>query len=142
MRLSLIIFFLPLTLSNIASADEPSPRYSLSTQGQAVLGEFGLDAIQPITVGQAQEVRGTGGSAATRGHSFLSAMIMDGESKSYVFGIDTNMGFANITQGGVLGPIDPFHEQQSNLGLALEVGNLFNGVLLGGAGGRATAFYR
>lgn len=142
MRLLIMAGVLSFTVLNLATADEPSARYRLSSQGQEVLGQFGLDAIQPVTVQEAQQVRGTGGSAGTRGHSFLSAMVMDPQSKSYAFGVDTNMGFANVTQGGIVGPVDPFHVQKSSLGIGLNVENFFNGFIIGTAGGSATAYYR
>jgi len=98
--------------------------------------------MQPVAAEQAHAIRGAGGSAATRGHSFLAGMLMDGNTKSYVFGVDTNMGFASLSQGGIVGPIDPWHVQQSNLALSLEVESYFRGMLLGSAGGTATALFR
>lgn len=130
------------SVSGMVQADEPSKAFRLSKKGEATLGQFGLTNLQPVEQKEAVKVRGTGGSAATRGHSFLSGMLLDGNSKSYVFGVDTNMGFANLTQGGLVSAIDPFHSQESNLGLSLNVENMFRGVLLGGAGGTATSFFR
>lgn len=123
-------------------ADEPAKAYKLSKKGEQTLSQFGLTDLQPVEKKAARKVRGTGGSAATRGHSFLSGMLMDGSTKSYVFGLDTNMGFATLEQAGIVGPIDPFHRQESNLGLSLDVQNSFKGVLLGGAGGTATSYFR
>lgn len=123
-------------------AEEPAKAYRLSKKGEQTLGQFGLSDLQPVERKVARKVRGTGGSAATRGHSFLSGMLLDGNSKSYVFGVDTNMGFATLTQGGLVDFVDPFHKQESNLGLSLDVENSFKGVLLGGAGGTATSYFR
>lgn len=142
MRFSWMAVVLGLMISTTASANEPVPRYRLTPEGEATLGQLGLTGLQPVTVEQAHGVRGTGGSAATRGHSFLAGMLIDPQTKSYVFGVDTNGGFATLSQGGLIGPIDPFHVQQSNLALSLEIENYFRGVLMGSAGGTATALFR
>jgi hypothetical protein len=118
------------------------PAKKLTSKGQQTLGKLGLSGLQPIEKKEVSRVRGTGGSAATRGYSFISGMLMDGSSKSYVYGLDTNMGFANLQQCGIVGAIDPFHVQKSSLGLQLEVENLFRGEIIGIAGGTATSYFR
>jgi len=108
----------------------------------ASLSHYGLAGLAPMSNAEAAKIRGTGGSAATAGSSFISGMLLDGTTKSYIFGVDTNRGMATLQQAGIVGPIDPFHVQSSNLGLALEIENLFRGQLIGGAGGTATSFFR
>lgn len=116
---------------------------SLATAAEpASLSQYGLSGLAPMTNAQGSKIRGTGGSAATAGSSFISGMLLDGTTKSYIFGVDTNRGMATLQQAGIVGPIDPFHVQQSNLGLALEIENLFRGTLIGGAGGTATSLFR
>jgi hypothetical protein len=128
--------------SGLVQADEPAKKYRLSGKGEQTLSQFGLSDLQPVAKQQAAKVRGTGGSAATRGQSFLSGMLIDGNTKSYVFGVDTNGGFATLTQGGLVSHVDPFHVQESNLGLSLDITNSFRGLLIGGAGGTATSLFR
>jgi hypothetical protein len=108
----------------------------------ASLSQYGLAGLAPMTNVEGAKIRGTGGSAATAGSSFISGMLLDGTTKSYIFGVDTNRGMATLQQAGIVGPIDPFHVQSSNLGLALEIENLFRGTLIGGAGGTATSLFR
>jgi len=88
------------------------------------------------------KVRGTGGSAATSGSSFISGMMLDGTTKSYIFGVDTNAGKATLQRAGIVGPIDPFHIQQSNLMLSMEIENLFRGGMFGATSGTATSLFR
>lgn len=113
-----------------------------SAADPASLSQYGLASLSPISNADGAKIRGTGGSAATAGSSFISGMLLDGTTKSYIFGVDTNRGMATLQQAGIVGPIDPFHVQSSNLGLALEIENLFRGTLIGGAGGTATSFFR
>lgn len=122
-------------------ADEPATK-KLSPKGQQLLGNLGLGGLQPIEKKEITRVRGTGGSAATRGHSFIAGMLLDGNSKSYVYGVDTNMGYATLEQCGIVNAIDPFHVQRSNLALQLEVENSFRGAIIGAAGGTATSYFR
>jgi hypothetical protein len=126
---------------NVSYGDEPVAQ-KLSPKGKKVLGDLGLSGLQPIPKKQVSGVRGTGGSAATRGHSFIAGMLLDGNSKSYVYGLDTNMGFATLEQCGIVNAIDPFHVQRSTLGLQLEVENSFRGAIIGAAGGTATSYFR
>ena len=126
---------------NVSYGDEPVAK-KLSPKGKKVLGDLGLSGLQPIPKKQVSGVRGTGGSAATRGHSFIAGMLLDGNSKSYVYGLDTNMGFATLEQCGIVNAIDPFHVQRSTLGLQLEVENSFRGAIIGAAGGTATSYFR
>lgn len=142
MRKMILSATLLFAIAGSAFADEPSNGYRLSRKGEQTLGQFGLSGLQPVEKKQAQKIRGEGGSGATRGLSFLSGMLLDGNSKSYVFGVDTNMGFATLEQAGLVTYTDPFHEQQSNLGLSLDVQNSFKGILIGGAGGSGRSLFR
>ncbi|MCY2999152.1 MAG: hypothetical protein NT168_13680 [Planctomycetota bacterium] len=141
MRTFLIAIVATTLVSSVVLADEPATK-KLTPKGQQMLGQLGLGGLQPIEKKDVSKVRGTGGAAATRGHSFISGMLLDGNSKSYVFGVDTNMGFANLEQCGIAGPIDPFHVQKSSLALQLEVENSFLGTIIGAAGGTATSYFR
>lgn len=108
----------------------------------ASLSQYGLSGLAEMSNAEGSKIRGTGGSAATAGSSFISGMLIDGATKSYVFGVDTNRGMATLQQAGIVGPVDPFHVQSSNLGLGMEIENLFRGTLMGGAGGTATSLFR
>jgi len=141
MRLLLIASAALLLSSGSSIAQEPQAK-KLSPRGQQVLGNLGLSGLQPIEKKAVSKVRGTGGSAATRGHSFIAGMLLDGNSKSYVYDLDTNMGFATLEQCGIVDVIDPFHVQRSTLGLQLEVENSFRGAIIGAAGGTATSYFR
>ncbi|MEI6526762.1 MAG: hypothetical protein WCP62_12095 [Planctomycetota bacterium] len=128
-------------ITSVALADEPAIK-KLTPKGQQMLGKLGLGGLQPIEKKDVSKVRGTGGSAATRGHSFIAGMLLDGNSKSYVYGVDTNGGFATLEQCGIASYIDPFHVQKSSLALQLEVENSFRGAIIGAAGGTATSYFR
>jgi hypothetical protein len=128
-------------VTSVALADEPATK-KLTPKGQQMLGKLGLGGLQPIEKKDVSKVRGTGGSAATRGHSFIAGMLLDGNSKSYVYGVDTNSGFATLEQCGIANYIDPFHVQKSSLALQLEVENSFRGAIIGAAGGTATSYFR
>ena len=141
MKRQLLALLFCAIVATFANAEEKTTKYRATPKGAATLQKFGIAGLQPATGVEGQKIRGMGGAAATRGHSFLSGMLLDGNTKSYVFGVDMNGGFANVEQGGLIDYIDPFHQQESNLGLQLDVLNSFNGTILGGAGGSGRAFY-
>lgn len=130
-----------LVLAGLSAGFAPNAPQA-SAADPASLSQYGLSSLSPISNADGAKIRGTGGSAATAGSSFISGMLLDGTTKSYIFGVDTNRGMATLQQAGIVGPLDPFHVQSSNLGLALEIENLFRGTLIGGAGGTATSFFR
>ncbi|MEK0425638.1 MAG: hypothetical protein RJB11_1729 [Planctomycetota bacterium] len=140
MRSFVIAIASTLLLVHGVCGEEPAKK--LSPKGQQTLGKLGLSGLQPIEKKEVSRVRGTGGSAATRGHSFIAGMLLDGNSKSYVYGLDTNMGFSTLEQCGIVDVIDPFHVQKSTLALQLEVENSFRGAIIGAAGGTATSYFR
>jgi hypothetical protein len=109
---------------------------------KAALKSVGLAKIQPITAREGSKVRGEGGSAITAGMSFVSGMLIDPKTKSYVFGVDTNHASTCFDIGCISGMIDPIHETESRLQLGLEVETLFLGTITGGAFGGATAYIR
>lgn len=124
-------------------AAEPSVKATTSKSDKAaVASAYGLKGMQSVTDKEAQAVRGKSGSAYTHGNSFVSGMLIDKSTKSYVFGVDTNGAFSSLEQGGIIFPADPFHSTTSNLLLGLEVEGSFFGSLLGTAGGGAAAFFR
>jgi hypothetical protein len=141
MRVKAIAIIAALFCVSSVMSQEPANK-KLSSKGEQTLSALGLGSLQPIEKKSVSKVRGTGGSAATRGHSFIAGMLLDGNSKSYVYGLDTNMGFATLEQCGIVNAIDPFHVQKSTLGLQLEVENSFRGAILGAAGGTATSYFR
>jgi opacity protein-like surface antigen len=103
----------------------------------AVLAQLRLGGMQAVPNERAMQVRGNGRRAHTRGLSIVSAVLFDPDSGSLVQGSDANLaqGFAEhvgrqLTQSQT--------QQESSVGLNLTV-NAFSGVLIGGAGGRASA---
>lgn len=106
------------------------------------VSHYGLDGLKPMSNTDGAKIRGTGGSAATSGSSFISGMMLDGTTKSYIFGVDTNSGKATLQRAGIVGPIDPFHVQKSNLILSMEIENLFRGTMIGATSGTATSLFR
>jgi hypothetical protein len=141
-----IVLTAVMALAAVASSvqgAEPASKASVKKSDRAaVASAYGLSGIQTVTDEQAKTVRGKSGSAYTHGNSFVSGMLLDKVTKSYVYGVDTNGAFASLEQGGVVFPADPFHTTISNLALGLEVEGSFFGTLIGQAGGGATAYFR
>lgn len=109
---------------------------------KAALKNAGLAKIQPITAREGHKIRGEGGSAVTAGMSFVSGMLIDPKTKSYVFGVDTNHASTCFDVGCIAGMIDPIHQTESRLQLGLEIEGLFLGTISGGAFGGASAYIR
>ena len=109
---------------------------------KSTLQKAGLSTLKPISEQKGMEVRGQGGSALTLGMSFVSGMLIDSKTKSYVFGVDTNSAQAGLEVCLVLGVVDPSHITRSSLTLGLDITDSFHGVLVGGAGGGASALVR
>lgn len=137
MRLRATLFALLMTFvaSFAANADEKAIQPS-------TLKNVGLSTLRPISAKEGMKVRGQGGSAATAGLSFVSGMLIDPTSKSYVFGVDTNHASTCYDVSCIVGLIDPVHTTESRLNLGLTVDNSFVGVITGAAFGGATAYIR
>ena len=105
---------------------------------KSTLKKAGLASLQPISEKQGLEVRGQGGAALTMGMSFVSGMLMDPKTKSFVYGVDVNNAQAFLDTS-FIGMIDPNHMTQSGISLGLDLTDIFKGMLIGGAGGGASA---
>lgn len=112
---------------------------------QATLDTLGLAQMETLSYEEGMQVRGMSGSAATIGMSVVTGLIIDPNTKSYIFGTGTNFAGACLETICPLSPPDPYHEQASGVDLGLEVfsgGEEFLGLLFGGAGGSAIALAR
>ncbi len=130
---SLLVALLVSVFSISASAaDKAVPKTTLK--------KAGLTSMKPISDEKGTQVRGQGGAALTMGMSFVSGMLIDPKTKSYVYGVDVNNAQACLDTSCIIGLIDPTHTTQSQIQLGLEITDIFKGVIIGGAGGGATAF--
>ena len=109
---------------------------------KSTLQKAGLATLKPLSERKGMDVRGQGGSAFTTGMSFVSGMLIDPKTKSYVYGVDTNHAQSILEVVNVVSAIDPTHMTESKISLGLEVTDSFKGLLIGGAGGGASAFFR
>ncbi|MEY4177639.1 MAG: hypothetical protein RLY70_1213 [Planctomycetota bacterium] len=139
MRKSLLILMLASFIATLSGARGEAAEKAMT---KAALKNAGLAKIQPITAREGSKIRGEGGSAITAGMSFVSGMLIDPKTKSYVFGVDTNHASTCYDVGCIAGLIDPIHSTESRLQLGLEVETLFIGTITGGAFGGATAYIR
>jgi hypothetical protein len=139
MRKSLVVLMLASIIAML-STDRGEAAEKVMTK--AALKNAGLAKIQPMTAREGNKIRGEGGSAITAGMSFVSGMLIDPKTKSYVFGVDTNHASTCYDVGCIAGMIDPVHQTESRLQLGLEVETLFIGTITGGAFGGATAYIR
>jgi len=109
---------------------------------QATLDTLGLANMETLSAEEGMQVRGMGGSAAVIGVSVVTGLIIDPDTKSYVFGTSTDFAGACLETVCPFSPPDPFQEHASALSLGLNVVSplgAFDGLLIGGAGGSATA---
>jgi hypothetical protein len=124
------------------------------------LGRLGLAGMHSLSDAEGMEVRGMGGGGivAVMGKSIVSGLIISPNTKNFIGGTSTNMGMGNAEHaGGHFGdhhghqghgdegskPVLSINSTQASfIGLQLQVVqnlDVFNGVLIGGAGGSATA---
>lgn len=122
-------------------ADEPKRGYRLSKRGEARLNQFRIGKLKPLASKKAKQVRGQGGIASSNGLSLVVGAIVDPTTSSSLLGIDSNSAVAVLEICGPVAEADPFHQQQSNLNLELNI-NGFSAGLIGGAGGAGTSLFR
>ncbi len=139
MRKSLLVLMLVGVIATLGGVRSEAAEKAMT---KAALKNAGLAKIQPITAREGNKVRGEGASMVTAGMSFVSGMLIDPKTKSYVFGVDTNHASTCYDVGCIAGMIDPVHQTESRLQLGLEVETLFIGTITGGAFGGASAYIR
>ncbi len=109
---------------------------------QSTLEILGLADMEIVSDEAGMEVRGMGGGAATRGHSHVFGVVLDPNTNSHVFGVDANSARASLEATSSLTAGGPSHTTASVMNLPLSVTSpigTFNMVLIGGAGGSASA---
>jgi hypothetical protein len=111
----------------------------------AALGSLGLGDMHALSDAEGMTVRGMsggGGFAKAWGSSIVSAVLIDPATKSFVVGSDTNGSKSVSTGSNKKGPV-AFQTNFSSVEFKLEIEtdkSTFNGFLVGGAGGKSTAF--
>ena len=114
---------------------------------QTTLARLGLAQMEILSDAEGLQVRGMGhghgghgggGAGAVIGSSMVTGLVIDQYTKSYVLGADTDMAAACLETVCSFTPPDPFIRHDSRVGLFLEVQE-YQGFLIGGAGGTATA---
>ncbi len=109
---------------------------------QATLDTLGLAGLETVSDEEGMQVRGMSASAMSMGLSLVSGLLIDPQTKSFIFGTDANAASATAENAGKQVLTQASHLQSSSLNLNLNVisvGGAFNGVLFGGAGGSGMA---
>jgi len=109
---------------------------------KSTLDTLGLAGMQTVSDEEGMQVRGMSSNAMTMGLSLVSGLLIDPDTKSFIFGTDTNAAASSAENAGKQVLTQASHVQSSALNLSLNVssvGGVFNGVLMGGAGGSGMA---
>ncbi len=109
---------------------------------QSTLDTLGLAGLETVSDEEGMQVRGMSASAMTMGLSLVTGLLIDPETKSFIFGADANAAAATAENAGKQVLTQVSHIQASSLNLSLNVasvGGIFNGSLMGGAGGSGMA---
>ncbi len=105
---------------------------------ESTLNAFGLAGMETLSDAEGMQVRGLSGNAHTQGLSLVAGLLIDPDTKSYIFGSDVNYAHADAENAGCMVLTWAEHEQESGVGLALDVITLtseFAGISIGLAGG-------
>ena len=132
--LSLAAILASLSAVPALAADGNVPRFTLDV--------FGLVGLETMSSEDGMQVRGMSGNAASMGLSLVTGVLFDPDTNSFVFGADANAAASSAENAGLQVLTRASHEQASGASLSLDVATLtstFSGVLIGGAGGAATA---
>lgn len=136
MRLPAIALAALAVLTTLSASADDKPL------NKATLKSAGLASLRPITAREGLKIRGEGGSASTAGLSFVSGMLIDPKTNSYVFGVDTNHAYTCLDVACIIDAIDPYHSLESRIALGMTIDDYFVGAITGGAFGTATALVR
>ena len=112
---------------------------------QSTLHILGLADMETVSDEVGMQVRGMGAAAATRGHSHVIGVLLDPGTNSHVVGADANFARTSWESPCRFSTAGPSHTTASTMTLPLSVTTpmgAFNKVLIGGAGGSATASLR
>ena len=107
---------------------------------QSTLQSLGLGELQVISDAEGMTVRGMS-SATAWGTSIVSGLLLDPNTKSFVFGTDANKSGSTASGHSKFGVVAS-QENISGVELALAVEtntSSFTGLLIGGAGGSSFA---
>jgi len=113
---------------------------------KSTLDRLGLAGMQPVSDAEGMQVRGMSGCARVLGRSLVSGLLLDPVTTSYVFGADSNSATSSAENGGCRVKAQATHQQLSNVSLSLTVSidnglsSVFDGYLIGGAGGSGMAW--
>ena len=110
---------------------------------QTTLERLGLGDMQVVADDAGMKVRGKTGLAAAMGRSVISGVLLSPDTKNYIIGGSSNLGYTNAELAGF---IDPFAMQTQmsflNLNLNVMTGTPFSAVIMGGAGGSSIGVFR
>ena len=132
--LSLAAILASLSAAPALAADGNVPRFTLDI--------FGLVGMETLSSEDGMQVRGMSGNAAAMGLSLVTGVLIDPATNSFVFGVDTNAAASSAENAGLQVLTQASHVQASAASLSLDVTtstSTYSGVLIGGAGGAATA---
>lgn len=109
---------------------------------RATLDNLGLSGMEVLSDDAGAEVRGMSGNAMAMGLSLVSGVLIDPNTKSFVFGADVNQAMSSAENAGLQVLTRAQSQQASAIALNLDVTSVngqFIGTLVGGAGGSAFA---
>jgi len=106
------------------------------------LDALGLGDMQVVSDAEGMQVRGKSSSAMSMGLSLITGLLVDPDTKSFIFGSDVNAASATAENAGknIISMVS--HSQSSALNLELNIltaTSVFTGSLIGGAGGMGMA---
>lgn len=132
MRIVLCFATVMLLLTASAFADNGNVRKS-------TLADLGLAGADILSDDEGMEIRGLSGNAAARGISLVTGLLLDPNSLSFVVGIDTNGAASSAENAGINILTKAAENQASAIDISLSVmgTSIYNGILIGGAGGSA-----
>ncbi len=109
---------------------------------KSTLDSLGLAGFETVSDEEGMEVRGMSASAMTMGLSLVTGLLIDPNTKSFVFGADANAAMATAENAGKQILTQASHNQASSVNLGLDTttaGGFFVGTLFGTAGGSGMA---
>lgn len=108
----------------------------------ATLKALGLGDLTVMSDRDAQQIRGQSSGVMAMSQSLVTGLLIDPNTKSFIFGTDTNGAMSSAENAGlqVLSQASTSSTSSVSLNLTVTSANgTFTGALIGGAGGGAAA---
>lgn len=131
------------SLASVAVVLMASQSFAADTHvPKSTLESLGLSGFETVSDEEGMQVRGMSANAMSMGLSLVTGLLIDPETKSFIFGTDANAAAATAENAGKQVLTQVSHKQNSSVSLSLDtssVGGFFTGTLYGSAGGSGMA---